>query len=47
MLLSPLVVTPECFYQGSTVFKAFGFPIEDFGNDRGGGFPTTNFGNDK
>ena len=33
------VVTPECFYQGSTVLKAFGFPIKDFGNDGGGGFP--------
>ena len=29
------VVTPEWFYQGSTVFKAFRFPITNFGNDGG------------
>jgi len=27
------VVTPEWFYEGSTVLKRFGFPIKDFGND--------------
>ena len=33
-IFSPKSVTSECFYQGSTVFKAFGFPIKDFGNDK-------------
>jgi hypothetical protein len=33
------VVTPEWFYQGSTVLKRFGFPIKDFGNDGGGWIP--------
>ena len=28
-------VIPEWFYQGSTVFKAFGFPTTNFGNDGG------------
>jgi len=32
-------VTPEWFYQGSTVFKAFGFPIKNLGNDGGGWIP--------
>ena len=27
------VVTPEWFYQGSTVLKAFRFPIKDFRYD--------------
>ena len=34
------VVTPECFCEGSTVFKAFGFSIKDFGDDKWCGFPT-------
>jgi len=34
---SHLLVTPAIFKPGSTVLKAFGFPIEDFGNDGGRG----------
>jgi len=53
MVLLPLFVTPECFYQGSKIFKnqkkkqKIGFPIKDFGNDGGGGFPIKDFGNDE
>jgi len=40
--LIPFFVTPEWFFQGSTVFKnqkkkqKRGFPIKDFGNDKKG-----------
>jgi len=39
-----LLVTPECFYQGSIVFKkTSGFPIKNFGNDGGGWMPDKRF----
>ncbi len=38
-LYCPLFVTPAIFKPGSTVFKVFGFPTKDFGNDKKGGHP--------
>jgi len=36
---SHLLVTPAIFKPGSTVLKAFGFPIKNFGNDKRGVTP--------